>query len=54
MVRNGYALRNSRTIEKIEALIDSIDYKSATITIITNDATYTLEKNNKKPMGFNS
>ena len=46
---------NDKIIDQIEKLIDKIDYKSASVSIVTELKTVTIEKTkpeNKIPMGF--
>lgn len=46
-------MKNSQILEKIENLIDLMDYNTATVTIVTDNKTHTLEKDKKlKRMGF--
>ena len=41
-----------KVLGKIEKLIDTLNYKTACITITTNTKTITLEKDKKNKTGF--
>lgn len=45
-------IKETTVLNKIEKLIDSIDYKNAYVLIQTNDKKLTLEKDKKNRIGF--
>ncbi len=45
-------MKETTILNNISKLIEKIDYKSVYIEIETNTDKYTLEKNNRKKIGF--
>ena len=47
-------MKEGAVLNKIEKLIDSLDYKNAYVEIQTNENKFMIEKNKKNKIGFDT